>query len=295
MKWLTLSIVTLLSVSSFTSPGKVLLRLNPQAGQNITWSIESKLTMNMVAPGMPEPMNMGMGNAFSMQVNVLDINSQSKTYTLGNSLDSMSMSMSGVPGMDMSFNSNRTASGDANYEAMAETLRPLLDARIASIISEMGEIQEIKGIKELNEKMGASGGASGMSSNPFENLQTYFPIYPDKKIAVGSTWDAETTMSNNGSPVNVKYTYTLREISNGMATLDVVSAISMPESKFDQGGMEMTISMAGTQQGEMTINTKDGITRSASLKQNITMDMSTMGMSMPATLTGTVSLTTISQ
>ena len=110
MKWLTLSIVTLLSVSSFTSPGKVLLRLNPQAGQNITWSIESKLTMNMVAPGMPEPMNMGMGNAFSMQVNVLDINSQSKTYTLGNSLDSMSMSMSGVPGMDMSFNSNRTAS-----------------------------------------------------------------------------------------------------------------------------------------------------------------------------------------
>ncbi len=295
MKWLTLSIVTLLSVSSFTSPGKVLLRLNPQAGQNITWSIESKLTMNMVAPGMPEPMNMGMGNAFSMQVNVLDINSQSKTYTLGNSLDSMSMSMSGVPGMDMSFNSNRTASGDANYEAMAETLRPLLDARIASIISEMGEIQEIKGIKELNEKIGASGGASGMSSNPFENLQTYFPIYPDKKIAVGSTWDAETTMSNNGSPVNVKYTYTLREISNGMATLDVVSAISMPESKFDQGGMEMTISMAGTQQGEMTINTKDGITRSASLKQNITMDMSTMGMSMPATLTGTVSLTTISQ
>jgi hypothetical protein len=295
MKWLTLSIVTLLSVSSFTSPGKVLLRLNPQAGQNITWSIESKLTMNMVAPGMPEPMNMGMGNAFSMQVNVLDINSQSKTYTLGNSLDSMSMSMSGVPGMDMSFNSNRTASGDANYEAMAETLRPLLDARIASIISEMGEIQEIKGIKELNEKMGASGGASGMSSNPFENLQTYFPIYPEKKIAVGSTWDAETTMSNNGSPVNVKYTYTLREISNGMATLDVVSAISMPESKFDQGGMEMTISMAGTQQGEMTINTKDGITRSASLKQNITMDMSTMGMSMPATLTGTVSLTTISQ
>ena len=295
MKWLTLSIVTLLSVSSFTSPGKVLLRLNPQAGQNITWSIESKLTMNMVAPGMPEPMNMGMGNAFSMQVNVLDINSQSKTYTLGNSLDSMSMSMSGVPGMDMSFNSNRTASGDANYEAMAETLRPLLDARIAYIISEMGEIQEIKGIKELNEKMGASGGASGMSSNPFENLQTYFPIYPEKKIAVGSTWDAETTMSNNGSPVNVKYTYTLREISNGMATLDVVSAISMPESKFDQGGMEMTISMAGTQQGEMTINTKDGITRSASLKQNITMDMSTMGMSMPATLTGTVSLTTISQ
>ena len=295
MKWLTLSIVTLLSVSSFTSPGKVLLRLNPQAGQNITWSIESKLTMNMVAPGMPEPMNMGMGNAFSMQVNVLDINSQSKTYTLGNSLDSMSMSMSGVPGMDMSFNSNRTASGDANYEAMAETLRPLLDARIASIISEMGEIQEIKGIKELNEKMGASGGASGMSSNPFENLQTYFPIYPEKKIAVGSTWDAETTMSNNGSPVNVKYTYTLREISNGMATLDVVSAISMPESKFDQGGMEMTISMAGTQQGEMTINTKDGITRSASFKQNITMDMSTMGMSMPATLTGTVSLTTISQ
>ena len=295
MKWLTLSIVTLLSVSSFTSPGKVLLRLNPQAGQNITWSIESKLTMNMVAPGMPEPMNMGMGNAFSMQVNVLDINSQSKTYTLGNSLDSMSMSMSGVPGMDMSFNSNRTASGDANYEAMAETLRPLLDARIASIISEMGEIQEIKGIKELNEKMGASGSASGMSSNPFGNLQTYFPIYPEKKIAVGSTWDAETTMSNNGSPVNVKYTYTLREISNGMATLDVVSAISMPESKFDQGGMEMTISMAGTQQGEMTINTKDGITRSASLKQNITMDMSTMGMSMPATLTRTVSLTTISQ
>ncbi len=293
MNWITLSLVTLLSTSSFAIPGgKYLLRLSPEPGKTTSWYIDTKMTMNMTPPGMESPMELIMNTDIGMHMAVESRDEGKGTCNIINSLDSMGMTMSGMPGMDLNYRSTQSKPGDPGYEAMAENLRPMLEGRITSIISELGVIQQLQGLAELNEKLGAGGGASGMSSNPFENLQAFFPIYPSKKIRIGSSWTAETELTNNGKPMNVIYTYTLADVQDGIAKLLVNATVDMPVSEITQEGMTMSLGMKGTQTGEMLVSLQDGITQSANIAQNFQLEMVTMGMEMPATISGMVSLST---
>jgi len=292
MTWMSLPLAALISALTLTPPpSKILLRFQPETGKKVAWFIDTEMTMKMTPPGMPQEMNMNMRNGIGLSMQVSGL--ADKTVTLNNNIDSMSMSMSGMPGMDMTYRSTATNSSDPNQTAMAEALQPLLQSKIVAILSELGKVQQLQGIAELNEALGAGGGTAGMSSNPYENLQAFFPVYPAKKISVGSTWIEEVELTNNGMPMNVAYTYTLLEVKDNQAKIGLNAKLDMPSSTFEQQGMTMSIAMKGTQTGEIIVSTRDGFTQSATIRQEFQMDMVTMGMEMPAAISGTVRLTTL--
>ncbi|MBI1193688.1 MAG: hypothetical protein GC205_11020 [Bacteroidetes bacterium] len=292
MTWMTFPLAALISALSLPTPGsKILLRLDPESGKKVFWYIDTEMNMKMTPPGMPQEMNMNMRNGIGMTLEVASVANQ--TVTLSNTIDSMSMSMTGMPGMDMNYRSTAKNLQDPNQAAMEETLRPLLESKIVAVFSELGKVQQLQGISELNEALGAGGGTAGMSSNPYENLQAFFPIFSSKKVSPGATWVEEVGLTNNGMPMNVVYTYTLLEVKDNIAKLGVSALIDMPSSTFEQQGMSMSIAMKGTQTGEILVSTRDGFTQSATMRQEFQMDMVTMGMEMPAAITGTVRLTTL--
>lgn len=290
MNALLIAALSLLSIQPLASPSKVLLRLKPDPGKEYSLLVDTRMTMQMMAPGMPEGVNMNINSLYALQLGVTSVEEKGKAFRVEQTLDSMRMSMSGMPGVDMSYNSNDAASNAGANAALAETIQPLLQARISALVTELGRVQEFQGMEALYDALGGSGGAQGMSSNPFENLQSYFPIFPGGKVSVGSTWKEEATLSNNGTEYAVNYTYTLKGLDKTYATLNVVTNLNMPETTMEQGGMEMTISMRGTQSGEMKVRLSDGMTDRGELAVQMNMDMSTMGMSMPATIGGTISL-----
>ncbi|GEM_PF-1079075 len=292
MTWLTLPLAALISALSLPTPGsKILLRLEPENGKKVSWFIDTEMNMKMTPPGMPQEMNLAMRNGIGLSLVVVSV--ANETVTLSNTIDSMSMIMTGMPGMDMNYRSTASNPNDPNQAAMEETLRPLLESKIVAIFSQLGKVQQLQGITELNEALGAGGGTAGMSSNPYENLQAFFPVYAAKKVSPGSTWVEEVELTNNGMPMNVAYTYTLLEVKDNIAKLGISALIDMPSSTFEQQGMSMTIAMKGTQTGEILVSTRDGFTQSATIRQEFQMDMVTMGMEMPAAISGTVRLTTL--
>jgi len=292
MTWMTLPLAALISTLSLPTPGaKILLRLEPESGKKVSWFIDTEMNMKMTPPGMPQEMNMNMRNGIGMTLEVVSVGDEK--VTLNTTVDSMNMGMTGMPGMEMNYRSTATNLEDPNQAAMEETLRPLLESKIVAIFSELGKVQQLQGITELNEALGAGGGTAGMSSNPYENLQAFFPVYSSKKVSPGSSWVEELELTNNGMPMNVSYTYTLLEVKDNIAKLGISSVIDMPSSTFEQQGMSMSIAMKGTQTGEILVSTRDGFTQSATIRQEFQMDMVTMGMEMPAAITGTVRLTTL--
>jgi len=276
-----------------SSPDKYTLRFQPKTGEQVAWMIDMDMDMVMKPAGMDMTMDIDMDMGIGMHLEVLE-SGENDLVRMGTTVDSMRMDMSGMPGMDVQFNSNASAS-DAAGQAMQESLGPLLGTTIVSQVDAFGEVQSMEGYEELLEQMGGGGGMGGMSSNPFENFQSYLAVYPKNKLKIGDSWEHSTLVSSNGAPMEMANTYTLQSVENGQANIGVVSTVRMDEVEMEQSGMAMSMSMTGTQSGIMVVRVSDGMTLSADMEQNFVMDMETMGMSMPATIKGHYTLLSINR
>jgi hypothetical protein len=269
---------------------KYSLKFAPQAGERIAWDIIMEMDMNMKPTGMDMEMDMNMDMGVGMSIEITEGPDKEGLVDMKTSVDSMRMNMSGMPGMSVAYNSNRQAD-DPMASGMADALNPLFEAEILQTIDAQGQVVSTTGLEELQKALGEGGsGMSGMSSNPYENFQSYMVAFPKKKVKVGDSWEQEVRMSNNGMPMDYANTYTLLGVDGDVANIKVEGSILMEEGEIEQNGMAMTMSMSGTQNGTMRVRLSDGMTQRVDMVQNLSMDMQTMGMAMPATIKSNIQL-----
>lgn len=282
-RFLSTSFVLFLVFAGTANAQKYKLAFSPETGTKATWEITMDMDMNMKPAGVDMEMNMEMDFGIGMTLEVEEGPDADGLVKVNTTLDSMRMGLSGMPGMAIDYNS-ADADGDPMSGEIGKTLEPLFTADIKQTLNAQGQVVATSGLEELLEEMGGGSGISGMSSNPYENFQSYMAAFPKKKVKVGDSWEQEVTLTNNGVPTSYTNTYTLMGVDQGIASIKVESMISMEEAEIEQNGMAMTMTMRGTQSGTMLVRMSDGMTMNMVMEQSLSMDMMTMGMEMPANI-----------
>ncbi|MCH2214814.1 MAG: DUF6263 family protein [Flavobacteriales bacterium] len=179
--------------------------------------------------------------------------------------------------------SSDTASLES-VDGLSRAFAMLANKNFEVTMSGKGVVQEVNGLEEMvAEAMKNVPSGPGMAQmiessvgiNGFtKNLEMTTDIYPDKKVKVGDSWSKEQFVSV-GLPIVSTATYTLKSISDGVATIDVKGTFATDpnNSTTELQGMEATQYFEGTRSGTMTIEVSTGWVTSGDLEDDIVGSM----------------------
>ncbi len=107
-----------------------------------------------------------------------------------------------------------------------------------------------------------------------------FSVYPDKPVKEGDTWTGDNSIDLNGMMMNVKTTYKLLEVRDGIAKVEMNGTIDT-KGAMTQGGMNVDMDMKGTQKGTMNIKLADGYLQTGNYDMDIDATMGIGGQKVP--------------
>jgi hypothetical protein len=113
------------------------------------------------------------------------------------------------------------------------------------------------------------------------NSGAQFAAYPDGKVSVGDTWDADI-YANENSDMKFHAKYTLLKVSGKQATIGIDGTITANADE------DIDLKMNGTQKGEMVVDVKTGWLIESTINQDIELDVEQNGQKFPATISGTI-------
>ena len=106
--------------------------------------------------------------------------------------------------------------------------------------------------KDLNEKMIKEEFSKGIN------------ILPKKGVKIGESWTETDNITPDGK-VKSSVTYTLAKVENGIAEISIKGGIPLKSEKQTQQGVTATISIQGTQQGNITVDQNTGWIKKSTL------------------------------
>ena len=95
-------------------------------------------------------------------------------------------------------------------------------------------------------------------------------VYPGKNVNVGDKWSKNHDMKTSTIPLNVKFDYDLKKITDDNYVIGISSTIN--SGKINQklpNGLDATIDLKGAQTGEMVLDKKDGYIKSMTSNQKM--------------------------
>lgn len=99
-------------------------------------------------------------------------------------------------------------------------------------------------------------------------------IYPKKPVNIGESWEVENKIKVLNE-LNVKMKYTLKNLENDMALLDVEgNIVSDGAQVIDLMGVKMNLDFKGPIKGNIKVNTKNSFLVEGELKQDLSGKMS---------------------
>ena len=168
-------------------------------------------------------------------------------------------------------------------------------------MTKKGKVTSVKNMDKLIEKLTASVNPQMMQmvSQQFSEaaikaqVEQSSAYFPEKQVAVGDSWDAVTSINNQGIEIINKMNLTLKQVSNNIATLGVVGTLSTPEggAVTNIQGMEVIASVNGEQTGSVQIDLKTGWINRAEVTQNFKLNMEVMGQAMLQNIISTITIT----
>jgi hypothetical protein len=183
------------------------------------------------------------------------------------------MNMDGM-GQNMSFDSEKPEDKDSEMgKAMGDKIKKV---DTYTLDKKTGKTTKIK--KEGGEE--EAGGMAGMFSIGEENGGTdgaFFIIPADKKI--GDSWSESTTSKG----ITISKTFTLKSISQEVATIDVVGTITGTKEQ-EANGMTMSITMNNKFTEQILVNTNVGLVTKTNNTTEGTNSMDMMGQQMEMTV-----------
>lgn len=256
--------ITLCTQTSFA---KKEIRLKLQQGS--VYETTVSMTMNMDQEMMGQKMKMEQTMDMILNYKVLEV-LENKNYMIEYSVAQIKMDIN-ANGQQM----NMDTQGECNPPF--DKLKSMIGQAIKFEITPLGKVERTEGMAEMLKKIGDDKNMEQMLPmlTTDDGLKSFmsqnFGYLPEGKVGTGDKW---TNTAKMGAPVNmeVKMDYELLSESGNDVNLKVNSNIN-GDTKIEQMGMSMNMNIDGTQDGTMTIDTKDGWLRSSELTQDLKMIM----------------------
>lgn len=262
------------------------LKLNLAAGDVYNAHVNMEQNVVTSAMGMNLTVNQNMDTYQTLTVKSLD---KEGNTTLESVTDRFVMKQN-MPMMGTPVNVEFDTDNPEKSGALGETMNPYfqkmkgltyqmtLDRTGKLINSDMEAVYKNLGLDSIAEQDGKVA--------PETNPEQYLTRLPEKPIKKGAKYVVE--MPPTGAGYALKNTYTVKEITAESVIMDVASEFIPAKSSEIEG---TSIEMSGTQTGTVEIDRKTGMTMKSELKQDLKMNIKTMGMNMPTTTTGTIRFT----
>ncbi len=263
------------------APGaeKIQLGLHLKQGQtfNLTATLESKLTENVMGQEMNAASTTGLGYTYEIQQVADD-----GVATCKVNYKSVQVKMA-MAGFDIEYDS---AKPSASVSPFVKPFSALVGQSFTMRISPTGKVTDVQGVEAIYEKMlkgmevpdeSMRGMMEQMIKEQFgadairESMEQAIGVnFPDKPVDVGDSW-VKRTVVRRPYPMNYDSTYTLKERKSGVAVIVVVSKISSdPAAKPMQiGPMTMAYDVSGERKGQVEIEESSGWTVAAQYTQQI--------------------------
>lgn len=245
-----LSAIVALTMVSFMANDSVLLRLKPQVGKTMTINMKSSQIMTMNVQGQ----SIANSQTFESKTEMTATNITADSIFCTAKMKSMKMTQSAM-GMTMTYDTEHPE--DAN-PMLAGAMKPFQDA-----IDK--ELQVVFDPLSKTMKM------------PSENIPNISATYPVEAVSVGSQWTADNTQNIAGTDIVMTATYTVTKITKKETTVNVESVIKSDIA-------------SGTNSGSMVIDNATGLTKTSTIKTNMSLTISEQGLSIPTTVTATTTL-----
>ncbi len=179
------------------------------------------------------------------------------------------------------------------------------------VVTPKGKVKEIKGMEKMMELAMNAAMPDSLSDDPsnkammepvkemlkkqfsdksmsslMEQMTDYFP---EGEVTVGDKWEKVVNMSTI-MPMKITSSYTVKDIKDGVAIIDVESKVEPGEGEALMG---MKVTLNGTQKGTMEINVKSGIIVKSTMDQTMDGTVGMMGMSFPMKINGQTTIEAI--
>jgi len=208
-----ITMATIWSCKSNSSGEAVDLKFNLEQGHQYATNISVKSVTN--AMGMDINMDMIMDVDMLVE-NVADDHS----FTLSNTFTRVQFAQD-MPGMgNVSYDSDMPdSSAGPMANVYREAFAPLIGKKMSTTMDERGNVQSVSGLEDLvgdDEKAQLE----SLQNNLSGNMDYFFSPFPDKPVKVGDSWDRSMNITAQ-FPMTINASYTLKDVRDGIATLDV--------------------------------------------------------------------------
>lgn len=183
--------------------------------------------------------------------------------------------------MEMDMNGQKTNISSEQDDENAKSFKALIGKPFSMEISPEGKIISIDGWEELGKS------ANIKTDDIKQMMESSINFYPEKPVKVGESWTKETSSNMQMFKMNIKSTYTLKEIKGDVAILDTKANISMLP---DESMKSMEMKMEGGMEGEMQVDIPSGLAISGNLTQDIKGTMTMQGQSMPLSIKSKITM-----
>ncbi len=264
-------IVLFVSISTLGISQKVKLKYALTTGDSYQWAMDIDQKIDMTVQG--QPMAMTQKLQFFMGFKIAEVYKDS--FRVEQTIERIKMNQK-VMGMDMVYDSDNPDMNNPMAAQMHQMFESFIGDSIIIVLDNYGnKLRTDFGGLETNQEFIRNVGSSNQ-----------FIVFPQKTLKVGDSWEDEVEpLVETGIMTNVKYTLT--NVESGLATIKFEGKVTTDKEK--SAGMEMK----GEQSGELTIDTKTGWLNTSKVSQDMDMVINQNGMSIPAKVSGDVSVTTI--
>ncbi len=272
---------------------KLDLRLRLEAGKSYGAKMVADQTITQTLAGQTQTMSQTIGMAYTYHVQGVESDG---TLRVKVTYDWVRVGQDGPMG-SFSYDS---ANPPATIPDAALGYAALVGQGFSMQMRPNGEIVDVQGVDEmLSHMLDAMGVPAGSARDELEaSLRSQFGsealkesfekaalFYPDKPVAIGESWSKDIALET-GMPMVLATTWTLKARKDGVAVVETRSDIQRnPEAKpVEMAGLTITYELSGEQSGSMELDEKTGWLLRGALKQNLSGQISAMGMTWPMTV-----------
>lgn len=279
--------------TSADDPGAIALRMTLPDGHSISQQIDIDYTMQMSVGSreMNIPMLMTMG--FTSKAGAAEGGVTPVTM----SFDRIKIEMSGM-GMNISYDS-QWPTDDFMGQMYGRIFGAMMSVPMRMECAEDGTCRLMTTQEELMKAMRDSlpemseADLLESTKNMNQSPGTYMAVLPEGPVKPGDTWESEISSDVSGTPMKFENRYKLVEVKDGYAVIELKSDISLAETDVESDSGPTTAEARGSQTGTLHVNVATGWTEEATIKQDIEMKVSQMGMEMPVDLKGEIKISTL--
>lgn len=274
---ITTLICALISISSFAQKTYV-IKQNYPVGKKYDYNISSDQIIKEKVSGQEINLTQNIGTDYTFDITD-GKNGDKNVKVIYNRITMKSIAMGNTMIMDSEqdntdkknpFSGLKGATFNmvfgSNGEIKSVTgISEMLDGMVVKMTSDSSQLKQLKA--SLSKQFNAEAMKQTMESS--------FKLYPDKPVKIGDSWAVDTKVQMS-MPIETNTTYMLKEVKDGIATLNVKGTL-VSKGNFETMGNNMETDLKGTNSGDVQLDIKTGMILNSHLRIEMFGIVKTMG------------------